>query len=35
MLSEQKNQLLTQTGKGTPMGETLRRYWHPIAIGCQ
>ncbi|MFI9273195.1 Rieske 2Fe-2S domain-containing protein [Kitasatospora sp. NPDC052896] len=31
MLSEEKNQLLTQVGAGTPMGELLRRYWHPIA----
>lgn len=31
MLSEQQNRLLTQVGAGTPMGELLRRYWHPIA----
>ena len=31
MLSAAQNQRLTQTGKGTPMGELLRRYWHPIA----
>jgi 5,5'-dehydrodivanillate O-demethylase len=31
MLSEEKNRILTQTGKGTPMGELLRRYWMPIA----
>jgi len=30
MLSEAKNQLLTQGGPGTPMGDLLRRYWHPI-----
>jgi 5,5'-dehydrodivanillate O-demethylase len=35
MLGKSKNQLLTQTGKGTPMGETLRRYWHPIAAADQ
>ena len=23
---------MTQVGKGTPMGELLRRYWHPIGI---
>ena len=22
---------LTEVGRGTPMGELLRRYWHPIA----
>ncbi len=31
MLSETRNEMLTQTGRGTPMGEVLRRYWHPIA----
>ena len=31
MLSEDKNQQLTQVGPGTPMGEVLRRHWHPIA----
>ncbi|PWU06921.1 MAG: aromatic ring-hydroxylating dioxygenase subunit alpha [Terriglobia bacterium] len=31
MLDESKNQLLTQVGRGTPMGELLRRYWMPIA----
>ncbi|MFT4064972.1 Rieske 2Fe-2S domain-containing protein [Paraburkholderia sp.] len=31
MLSAEKNQLLTQVGPGTPMGEYLRRYWHPVA----
>ena len=31
MLSEERNQLLCQTGPDTPMGELLRRYWQPIA----
>lgn len=31
MLSKEKNELLTQVGPGTPMGEYLRHYWHPIA----
>jgi len=31
MLSEDKNRLLTSVGPGTPMGEVLRRHWHPIA----
>ncbi|KWR87568.1 aromatic ring-hydroxylating dioxygenase subunit alpha [Cupriavidus sp. IDO] len=31
MLSEEKNRLLTSVGAGTPMGEVLRRHWHPIA----
>lgn len=31
MLSDERNALLCQTGQGTPMGELLRRYWHPVA----
>jgi 5,5'-dehydrodivanillate O-demethylase len=31
MLTAEKNRTLTQVGKGTPGGELLRRYWHPIA----
>lgn len=31
MLSAEKNQQLTQVGPGSPMGEVLRRHWHPIA----
>lgn len=30
MLSREKNEVLTRVGPGTPMGELLRRYWHPI-----
>src|SRR2546421_10329645 len=30
MLSTQDNERLTRVGAGTPMGELLRRYWHPI-----
>jgi hypothetical protein len=26
---------LTSTGKGTPGGELLRRYWHPIVLTSQ
>jgi 5,5'-dehydrodivanillate O-demethylase len=32
MLTIEENELLTQTGRGTPAGELLRRYWHPIAV---
>ena len=35
MLSESRNEMLTRTGRGTPMGEVLRRYWHPIAAADQ
>lgn len=31
MLSAERNNLLTQVGPGTPMGDYLRRYWIPIA----
>ncbi len=31
MLTQQENDRLTQVGPGTPMGNLLRRYWHPIA----
>ncbi|MFN0071014.1 MAG: Rieske 2Fe-2S domain-containing protein [Chloroflexota bacterium] len=31
MLPVQDNELLTKVSQGTPMGELMRRYWHPIA----
>ncbi|MGF6482536.1 Rieske 2Fe-2S domain-containing protein [Paraburkholderia sp. JPY419] len=31
MLTEEQNRQLTQVGLGTPMGELMRRHWHPIA----
>lgn len=31
MLAKEQNELLTRVGPGTPMGEVMRRYWHPIA----
>jgi len=35
MLSVEDNLGMTQVGKGTPMGELLRRYWHPIAAATE
>jgi 5,5'-dehydrodivanillate O-demethylase oxygenase subunit len=32
MLTAEENERLTRIGQGTPMGEVLRRYWHPV--GC-
>ncbi|HLQ34530.1 MAG TPA: Rieske 2Fe-2S domain-containing protein [Chloroflexota bacterium] len=32
MLTKAENELLTQTGPGTPAGELLRRYWQPAAL---
>ena len=31
MLSTDANERLTRVGPGTPMGELMRRYWHPVA----
>ncbi len=35
MLSTQENELLTRVGPGTPMGELMRRYWHPVAAAAE
>ena len=35
MLTPEENELLTRVGPGTPMGELLRRYWHPVAMSDQ
>jgi 5,5'-dehydrodivanillate O-demethylase oxygenase subunit len=32
MLSREENERFTRIGPGTPMGDLLRRYWHPV--GC-
>jgi 5,5'-dehydrodivanillate O-demethylase len=32
MLTQSENEFLTRVGPGTPAGELLRRYWHPIAL---
>jgi len=32
MLSQEENERFTRVSPGTPMGELLRRYWHPV--GC-
>src|SRR5437879_2476035 len=31
VLKQAENQLLTQVGPGTRMGDLMRRYWHPVA----
>ena len=31
MLTAEQNDMLTRVGPGTPTGELMRRYWHPIA----
>jgi 5,5'-dehydrodivanillate O-demethylase len=32
MLTATENEFLTRVGPGTPAGELLRRYWHPIVV---
>lgn len=34
-MSPEQNDRLTRVGSGTPMGELLRRYWHPFAAVSQ
>jgi len=34
MLTVEENELLSKVGPGTPAGELLRRYWHPVAIAA-
>src|SRR5881227_29872 len=31
-LTKEQNERLTHVGPGTPMGELMRRYWHPVAV---
>jgi len=35
MLTTQENERLTRVGRGTPMGETMRRYWLPAALSSE
>lgn len=35
MLTQKQNERITQVGPGTPMGELMRRYWHPIAASIE
>jgi phenylpropionate dioxygenase-like ring-hydroxylating dioxygenase large terminal subunit len=35
MLSREDNERLTRIGRGTPMGELMRRYWIPVAFSKQ
>ncbi len=32
MISQEENELLTRTGRGTPCGDLMRRYWQPVAL---
>ena len=33
MLTQEQNVRFTHVGPGTPGGELMRRYWHPVAAG--
>lgn len=35
MLTADENRFLTQVSRGTPCGELLRRYWHPVAAAAE
>ncbi len=35
MLSKKENERLTRAGPGSPAGELLRRYWHPVAVAAE
>lgn len=34
-MNQQEHERLIRVGKGTPMGEFMRRYWHPVALSSQ
>src|SRR4029077_11893228 len=35
MLTQEANERLTRVGPGTPMGNLLRRYWHPVGTAIE
>src|SRR4051794_20850449 len=35
MLSQQDNETVTNTNRGTPMGELFRRFWMPVALSSE
>ena len=35
MLKREDNELIGRVGPGTPMGNMMRRYWHPIAATAE
>jgi 5,5'-dehydrodivanillate O-demethylase len=34
-MTPEQNTTLTSVGKGTPIGELLRRYWHPVGLSSE
>ena len=35
MLSKEQNELVTQTGAGSPMGDLFRCYWLPVLLSAR
>src|SRR3954447_6096858 len=35
MLSKEDNELVTQVGRGTPMGSLFREYWLPVLLSSE
>lgn len=35
MLTKELNELIVQVGPGTPGGEFMRRYWHPVSLSSE
>jgi len=35
MMTPSEQEALTRVGRGTPVGDLLRRYWHPVAAACE
>jgi 5,5'-dehydrodivanillate O-demethylase len=35
VLTKEENARFTQTGQGTPMGDVLRYYWHPVGVAAE
>jgi 5,5'-dehydrodivanillate O-demethylase oxygenase subunit len=35
MLTQEQNDRISRVGRGTPCGELMRRYWHPVAAAAQ
>ena len=35
MLTKEDNALICRVGPGTPMGDVMRRYWHPVCASAQ
>lgn len=34
-MRREENEILAHVGRGTPLGDTMRRYWHPVATSAE